>query len=773
SVEAQARAHAREALAAVERVNQARAWRWGHRLSLLARRLTFRSSVRSRSGLDVAAEQLEGLVATVSESQEAPIPTGREERYVDLAGTVREREATRRAESLKLLASGAQRRGVLRADSVAGKPSVDVIVCVHNAVEYVERCLRSLLGTTTHPFRLVIVDDGSDGETARLLRAVAGGADAIELVERRHPPHGYTRAANAGLGASTADYAVLLNSDTEVTAEWLRTLVETAESDPSLGIVGPLGNAATYQSVPEISRDGKWWNNPMPDWLTPEGVGLAVRTTEGPPAPLAGVLNGFCLCIKRSVIDRIGTFDEEHFGDGYGEENDYCLRATEAGFRLAIATRSFVFHAKSRSYGDDRDDLSKLGGEALRAKHRPSSIEAALASVRDSADLAELRQVTAAALRDPRRLARRLREAGSAPESVAFVLPGLAAGGSGGSHSIVQEARGMANLGIAASIAIPAAAQDRARFAYAEHDDLFVTYDKPADLPHVLDGVQAVIATHHKSVDAVLEVAHASTAVVAYYVQDYEPWFFAPGSAEAREAAASYERMADHVLLAKTYWLGALLASEHGVRVEKVEPSIDSTLFRPAPRPPRGAHARVAAMIRPGTPRRQPSQTLDLLKRLDEEMGGIEAVTFGCEEAELRALTQNERVLAGHRGVLRRREVAEVLRSCDLFVDMSSYQAFGRTAVEAMASGTLAAGPLRGGFAEVAPGDAALHLDTADLEASAIAIADLLGDLQRAEEMRQRGEAVAGLLSVERAALSELVALGKAGAERTAAGAQR
>jgi len=60
-------------------------------------------------------------------------------------------------------------------------------------------------------------------------------------------------------------------------------------------------------------------------------------------------LNGFCLAIKRTLITDIGIFDEEAFGEGYGEENDYCLRAVKAGWQLAVADDTYIYHAQSRS----------------------------------------------------------------------------------------------------------------------------------------------------------------------------------------------------------------------------------------------------------------------------------------------------------------------------------------------------------------------------------------------------------------------------------------
>ena len=66
------------------------------------------------------------------------------------------------------------------------------------------------------------------------------------------------------------------------------------------------------------------------------------------------LVHGFCFGIKKEVIDSIGFFDEENFKLFYGEENDYCFRALAAGFELAVATNTFVYHRKSRSIDEEK-----------------------------------------------------------------------------------------------------------------------------------------------------------------------------------------------------------------------------------------------------------------------------------------------------------------------------------------------------------------------------------------------------------------------------------
>jgi GT2 family glycosyltransferase len=109
--------------------------------------------------------------------------------------------------------------------------------------------------------------------------------------------------------------------------------------------------------------------------------------------PRVPFINGFCFAIKREVIDKIGYLDEIAFPRGYGEENDYCLRTLKAGMQLAVADQCYIFHAKSKSYNHQRRaELSKLGGQALQAKHGRWLIQRYLYQLKHNAPLNQCRQ---------------------------------------------------------------------------------------------------------------------------------------------------------------------------------------------------------------------------------------------------------------------------------------------------------------------------------------------------------------------------------------------
>src|SRR5690606_2815783 len=202
-----------------------------------------------------------------------------------------------------------------------------------------------------------------------------------------------TKAANLGLRASTGEFAVLLNSDTIVSKGWLSSMLACAKSDPQIGLVGPLSNAASWQSVPDrFAPNGDWAVNELPQGVDVDSYADVVRQLSVRAYPRVPLLNGFCLLMRRSVLEDIGYLDEKAFPHGYGEENDLCLRASDAGYALAIADDAYVYHAKSKSYSHERRrKLSHEGGLALIKKHGREKIKAAQAAIKRDVTLDRMR----------------------------------------------------------------------------------------------------------------------------------------------------------------------------------------------------------------------------------------------------------------------------------------------------------------------------------------------------------------------------------------------
>lgn len=274
--------------------------------------------------------------------------------------------------------------------------SVDIIICVHNSLEDVARCFESAKATTYSdgPVRIILVDDGSDEPTRDYLRDTQAANENVQLI-RRETAGGYTIAANTGLRASEAEFCALLNSDTIVPTKWLTKITALFRDKEDIGIVGPLSNAASWQSVPERSRpEGGWAVNELPANYTVDTMDREVeRAAEQMPAVArVPLLNGFCFVVRRAILETVGYMDEEGFPRGFGEEDDFCIRSTNAGFGLALALDTYVFHAKSKSYGSEaRNKLTQKGQAMLKRKHGEGRLTRDVETMKMNPYLADMR----------------------------------------------------------------------------------------------------------------------------------------------------------------------------------------------------------------------------------------------------------------------------------------------------------------------------------------------------------------------------------------------
>lgn len=243
--------------------------------------------------------------------------------------------------------------------------SILVCVPVYDGFASVECCLASLASEPVSAlFRTVIINDASpDARIAPMLNAFVLATPRTQ-VRHNASNQGFTWNVNQAFAAARVDeHVCLLNSDTLVTANWLDEMVKCVADDPNIGTVTPFSNNATICSFPDFSR--AW---PVPEKVERERIARTLR--EHPAAPVdlpTGV--GFCMLISAACRAKVGPFDIENFPRGYGEENDFCMRATSAGFRNVLCPNAYVAHEGGVSFTESTQALMKIGGERLLAKH--------------------------------------------------------------------------------------------------------------------------------------------------------------------------------------------------------------------------------------------------------------------------------------------------------------------------------------------------------------------------------------------------------------------
>ena len=240
---------------------------------------------------------------------------------------------------------------------------VDIVVPIYNAPDDVRRCVASVLSCTPEPHRLVLIDDASsDAAVREVLRDIELRSLRHVTILRNERNLGFTATANRGMTRSTAD-VVLLNSDTIVTQGWLAAMLRCAASDPTIATVTPFSNNAEICSFPRFCEDNPW----APD-RDAGGESRALADAAVPTYPDLPTGVGFCMFVRRAAIAAVGTFDMA-FGAGYGEENDFCLRAARSGWRNVLADDAFVVHAGGRSFAGRKAELGSRNLTQLLARH--------------------------------------------------------------------------------------------------------------------------------------------------------------------------------------------------------------------------------------------------------------------------------------------------------------------------------------------------------------------------------------------------------------------
>ena len=269
---------------------------------------------------------------------------------------------------------------------------VDVIVPVYHGVEATVNCLDSVAAAAVScPHQVVVIIDDSDRDRYHLVVEVAERHGFTVLFNDEN--EGFPRTVNRGMRLHADHDVILLNSDTLVFGDWIGRLRRAAYRDPSVGTATPFSNNASICSYPRMCH-----NNPVTaEEARALDLGCAsVNANETVDIPTAV---GFCMYIRRNCLVDVGLFEENLWGKGYGEENDFCLRATKRGWRHVLAGDVFVAHIGHASFeSEDGDALMRDNGKKLSELYPDydSTVDAFIStdpprSLRRRLDLARMR----------------------------------------------------------------------------------------------------------------------------------------------------------------------------------------------------------------------------------------------------------------------------------------------------------------------------------------------------------------------------------------------
>lgn len=221
--------------------------------------------------------------------------------------------------------------------------TITLILPVFGAAADFDACLAALKTALPIEFPVLIADDASkDPQIAELARAFAASRAQVEVICR--PMNlGFVGNVNLAVQAMSGDF-ILLNSDTRPTPGFADAMAACAQGDPRIATITPWSNNAEICSWPRMCEV-----NPWPDEDSATEIAAAAADLRDPPAELPTAV-GFCMYVRRRAWDELRGFDESLFGRGYGEENDFCLRAEGHGWRNVLCPQAYVPHRGGASF---------------------------------------------------------------------------------------------------------------------------------------------------------------------------------------------------------------------------------------------------------------------------------------------------------------------------------------------------------------------------------------------------------------------------------------
>lgn len=240
----------------------------------------------------------------------------------------------------------------------------DIIIPIYNAYECVKLCIESVLKNTdfSNNNLILINDKSTDERIIPLLKKYDKNYEFISYIENK-TNLGFVGTVNSGMKESKND-VLLLNSDTEVTKNWLDKIKKCAYSQKKVATVAPLSNNATLLSVPIGLTKNELPSNMSLDEYADMIEKISYKDYNELPTS-----HGFCMFIKREVLNLVGYFDEDTFKKGYGEENDFSFRCLDYGYKNLVCDDTIILHKESMSFTTEKEELIKRNLKILKDRY--------------------------------------------------------------------------------------------------------------------------------------------------------------------------------------------------------------------------------------------------------------------------------------------------------------------------------------------------------------------------------------------------------------------
>jgi GT2 family glycosyltransferase len=243
----------------------------------------------------------------------------------------------------------------------------DIVIPIYNGYEFLPSLFESLKRSTDTKHRLIVLNDCSSDEQVDLfLKDIEQYKNVFcqDLILVHNLKNlGFVQTINSAL-PYIQNHFVILNTDVELPMGWLQRLMYPIENDVNIASTTPFTNSGTICSFPNWLQD-----NTIPFGLSVDKVDEYFKYLNPKNNMQIPTGVGFCMGINKHVVDKIGLFDAETFGKGYGEENDWCMRAQKVGYEHIHVVNLYVYHKHGGSFGEQKQQLVTENHQKLLIKH--------------------------------------------------------------------------------------------------------------------------------------------------------------------------------------------------------------------------------------------------------------------------------------------------------------------------------------------------------------------------------------------------------------------
>jgi len=223
------------------------------------------------------------------------------------------------------------------------RPKIYIVLLNWNGYDLTRECIFSLLNIKYNNYEVIVVDNGSDDDSySKLYREFGEKVDFIKNEKNL----GFAEGNNAGIKYSVekgADYLLILNNDTIVDELFLDKMIDYAECDSKIGI---LGSKIYYHSEPNIIWFSGGYFSRLKAGMSVKGMDIEDNGDFNKVIDV-DYITGCALLVKSEVVKKIGIFDKEYFN--YAEDADFCFRAKREGYKVVFVPSSKVWHKVARS----------------------------------------------------------------------------------------------------------------------------------------------------------------------------------------------------------------------------------------------------------------------------------------------------------------------------------------------------------------------------------------------------------------------------------------